>query len=70
MTVNTALQHYVGASLRNGPLRILGGTGATPTLAVLKMVAAEMLNYDDAALAKAIAAGVLTEVTGDDQTVS
>jgi hypothetical protein len=28
--------------------------GATPALAALKMLAAEMLNYDHAALAKAI----------------
>jgi hypothetical protein len=28
----------------------------------LKRLAAELLNYDDAALAKAVAAGVLTEV--------
>jgi hypothetical protein len=38
-------------------------------LAAFKMLAAEMLNYEDAALARAIAAGVLTEVTGDEQTV-
>ncbi len=31
-------------------------------LVALKRLAGEMLNYDDAALAKAIAAGVLTEV--------
>jgi hypothetical protein len=31
-------------------------------LAALKRLAGELLNYDDAALAKAIAAGVLTEV--------
>ncbi|HEY1433398.1 MAG TPA: type II toxin-antitoxin system RelE/ParE family toxin [Stellaceae bacterium] len=31
-------------------------------LVTLKRLAGEMLNYDDAALAKAIAAGVLTEV--------
>jgi hypothetical protein len=31
-------------------------------LAALKRLAAELLNYDNAALAKAIAAGVLTEV--------
>jgi hypothetical protein len=35
-------------------------------LAAFKMLAAEMLNYDDAALAKAVAAGVLTEVMDDD----
>jgi hypothetical protein len=38
-------------------------------LAAFKMLAADMLNYDDAALAKATAAGVLTEVTGNDQTI-
>ena len=31
-------------------------------LVALKKLAGELLNYDDAALAKAIAAGVLTEV--------
>jgi hypothetical protein len=35
-------------------------------LAAFKMLAAEMLNYDDATLAKAVAAGVLTEVMDDD----
>jgi hypothetical protein len=35
-------------------------------LAAFKMLAAEMLNYDDSALATAMAAGVLTEVTDDD----
>jgi hypothetical protein len=35
-------------------------------LAAFKMLAAEMLNYDDAALAKTVAAGVLTEVIDDD----
>ena len=34
-------------------------------LAAFKMLAAEMLNYDEPALAKAIAAGTLTEVMGD-----
>jgi hypothetical protein len=32
-------------------------------LVALKRLAGELLNYDDAALAKAIAAGVLSEVT-------
>lgn len=35
-------------------------------LAAFKMLAAELLNYDDAALAKVVAAGHLTEVMGDD----
>ena len=35
-------------------------------LAAFKMLAAELLNYDDAALAKVLAAGHLTEVMGDD----
>jgi hypothetical protein len=38
-------------------------------LAAFKMLAAELLNYSDAALAKVLAAGHLTEVTGDDQTI-
>jgi hypothetical protein len=35
-------------------------------LAAFKLLAARLLAYDDAALAKAIAAGVLMEVMGDD----
>ena len=35
-------------------------------LAAFKMLADEMLAYDDKALAKAMANGTLTEVTGDD----
>jgi len=35
-------------------------------LAAFKMLAAQLLAYDDAALAKAIAAGILTEVMCDD----
>jgi hypothetical protein len=35
-----------------------------------KMLAAQRLAYDKAALAKAIAAGVLMEVKCDDQTIS
>ena len=35
-------------------------------LAAFKMLAAELLNYDDAALAKVVAAGHLTEVLGND----
>jgi hypothetical protein len=35
-------------------------------LAAFKMLATELLNYDDAALAKVLAAGHLTEVMGDD----
>jgi len=35
-------------------------------LAAFKMLAAELLNYDDAALAKVVAAGQLMEVMGDD----
>ena len=35
-------------------------------LAAFKMLAAEMLAYDDAAIAKAITNGTLTEVKGDD----
>ena len=35
-------------------------------LAAFKLLAAQLLAYDDAALAKAIAAGVLMEVMGDD----
>ena len=38
--------------------------------AAFKMVAAQLLAYDDAALAKAIAAGVLMEVIRDDQAIS
>jgi hypothetical protein len=34
-------------------------------LAAFKMLAADMLNYDEATLANAIAAGTLTEVMGD-----
>ena len=34
-------------------------------LAAFKMLAAELLNYDDAALAKVIAAGHLTELIGN-----
>ena len=36
-------------------------------LAAFKMLAAQLLAYDDTALAKAIAAGVLMEVMGDDE---
>jgi hypothetical protein len=62
--VATALQHYVGASLRNGvDWDYPEGPRATPASAARKMLAAEMLNYDDATLAKA---GVLT---GEHQTV-
>jgi len=39
-------------------------------LAAFKMLAAQLLAYDEAALAKAIAAGVLMEVKCDDQTIS
>jgi hypothetical protein len=39
-------------------------------LAALRKLAAELLNYDEAALAKAIAAGTLTEVTDDEQAIS
>jgi len=39
-------------------------------LAALRRLAAELLNYDEAALAKSVAAGVLTEVTGDEQAIS
>ena len=35
-------------------------------LAAFRMLAAELLNYDDAALARVVAAGHLTEVMGDD----
>jgi hypothetical protein len=35
-------------------------------LAAFKMLAAELLNYDDAALTKVLAAGHLTEVMDDD----
>lgn len=35
-------------------------------LAAFKMLAAELLNYDDAALAKVVAAGHLMEVVGND----
>ena len=38
-------------------------------LAALKKLAGELLNYDDAAIAKALAAGLLTEV-GHDETIS
>jgi hypothetical protein len=38
--------------------------------AAFKMVAAQLLAYDDAALAKAIAAGVLMEMIRDDQAIS
>lgn len=36
-------------------------------LAGLKKLAGELLNYTEAALARTLAAGVLTEVTGDEQ---
>ena len=39
-------------------------------LAAFKMLAAQLLAYDEAALAKTIAAGVLMEVKFDDQTIS
>jgi hypothetical protein len=38
-------------------------------LAALKLFAAKMLSYDDAALALAVAEGILTEVQGDDKTI-
>jgi hypothetical protein len=39
-------------------------------LAAFKLLAAALLAYDDAALATAVAAGVLVEVKGDDETIS
>ena len=39
-------------------------------LAALKMLAAQMLAYDDAAVAFALAEGVLMEVAGDDEAIS
>jgi len=39
-------------------------------LAALRKLAAELLNYTDAALAKALAVGALTEVTSDEQAIS
>jgi hypothetical protein len=39
-------------------------------LAAFKLLAAALLAYDDVALATAVAAGVLLEVMGDDETVS
>jgi hypothetical protein len=39
-------------------------------LSAFKMLAAELLAYDDAALAKAIAAGVFMEVMSDDKAIS
>lgn len=38
--------------------------------AAFKLLAMQLLTYDDAALAKAISAGVLTEVRDDDEAVS
>jgi hypothetical protein len=38
-------------------------------LAALKKLAGELLNYDDAALARALAAGTLMEVKCDDQAI-
>jgi hypothetical protein len=39
-------------------------------LSAFKMLSAELLAYDDAALAKAIAAGVFMEVMSDDKAIS
>jgi hypothetical protein len=39
-------------------------------LAALKKLAGELLNYDDAALARALAAGTLMEVKCDEQAIS
>jgi hypothetical protein len=39
-------------------------------LAAFKLLAAQLLAYDEASLAKAIAAGVLMEVKFDDQAIS
>jgi hypothetical protein len=39
-------------------------------LAAFKLLAAALLAYDDVALATAVAAGVLLEVMGDDETIS
>ncbi len=39
-------------------------------LAALKMLAAQMLVYDDTALSTAVADGILMEVHGNDQTIS
>lgn len=36
-------------------------------LAAFKMLAAELLGYDERAIARAVAVGVLIEVTGDEQ---
>lgn len=38
-------------------------------LATFKMLAAQMLTYDDAAIAKAVEGGVLIEVIGDDEAI-
>jgi hypothetical protein len=38
-------------------------------LAALKRLAAQMLAYDEAALALALAEGILMEVAGDDETI-
>lgn len=39
-------------------------------LAAFKLLAAEMLSYDDTRLAGALATGTLIEVIGDDKTIS
>jgi hypothetical protein len=39
-------------------------------LAAFKLLAAEMLTYDDTAIDRALNADVLTEVLGDDETIS
>jgi hypothetical protein len=39
-------------------------------LAAFKILAAKMLSYDEAALALAVAEGILMEVKGDDETIS
>ena len=39
-------------------------------LAAFKMLAAQLMAYDDAAIAKAVANGTLMEVTSDDEAIS
>jgi hypothetical protein len=38
-------------------------------LAAFKMLATEMLNYDEAALSRVLALGIVTEVLGDDEAI-
>ncbi len=62
----SAIDKGVQAALREGKC----GYSKTNRLAALMLLAVHLLAYDDAALALALAEGVLMEVAGDDAAIS